>query len=52
MTTQNATALRSPSPRVCSKPLMTHLTEDERAQLAKMADAEMRPGCHGAPADR
>ncbi|WP_321346553.1 hypothetical protein [Halopseudomonas oceani] len=42
MTTQNATALRSPSPRGCSKPLMTHLTEDERAQLAKMADAEMR----------
>ncbi len=42
MATQNATALRSPSPRGCSKPLMTHLTAEERAQLASLADAEMR----------
>ncbi|HDY98748.1 MAG TPA: hypothetical protein ENH72_09675 [Pseudomonas sabulinigri] len=42
MANQNATALRSPSPRGCSKPLMTHLTAEERAQLTSLADAEMR----------
>ncbi|SDS48567.1 hypothetical protein SAMN05216198_2058 [Halopseudomonas litoralis] len=40
MTTK--TIPRSPSPRGCSVPLMTHLTPEERAQLVKMADQEAR----------
>lgn len=40
MTTK--TVHRSPSPRGCNSPLMTHLTPDERAQLVKLADEEAR----------
>lgn len=46
MSTTNATdtkvPYRLPSPRGCSKPLMTHLTTDERKQLETIADREMR----------
>lgn len=41
MTANNTTALRSPSPRGCSKPLMTHLSA-EREQLEEIAAKEMR----------
>ncbi len=33
---------RSPSPRGCNKPLMTHLTPPERKQLEEIASQEMR----------
>lgn len=36
------TISRSPSPRGCSSPLMTHLTPAERAQLEKLANQEAR----------
>lgn len=42
METNNATALRSPSPRGCTKALMTHLTPAEREQLEVIAAQEMR----------
>lgn len=42
MTAKNATALRSPSPRGCSIPLMTHLSPQERQQLEAIAADEMR----------
>ena len=42
MATNNATSLRSPSPRGCSKPLMTHLSPAEREHLEEIAAAEMR----------
>ena len=42
MKTANATTPTSRSPQGCNKPLMTHLTAEERAQLASLADAEMR----------
>ncbi|HDS0959711.1 TPA: hypothetical protein QDZ28_003437 [Pseudomonas putida] len=42
MTANNSTALRSPSPRGCSKPLMTHLSPSEREQLEEIATVEMR----------
>lgn len=40
MTTK--TTQRSPSPRGCNVPLMTHLTPEERARLVKLADQEGR----------
>lgn len=40
MTTK--TTQRSPSPRGCNVPLMTHLTPEERAQLVELADQEAR----------
>lgn len=40
MTTK--TIPRSPSPRGCSVPLMTHLTPEERVQLVKLAEQEAR----------
>ena len=33
---------RSPSPKGCNKPLMTHLTQPERRQLEQIASMEMR----------
>ena len=40
MTTK--TIPRSPSPRGCNVPLMTHITPEERAQLEKLANREAR----------
>ena len=45
MTTNNRVSKsppRSPSPRGCSVPLMTHITPAERSQLEKLADSEAR----------
>lgn len=45
MTTNNRvprSLSRSPSPRGCSVPLMTHITPAERAQLEKLAELEAR----------
>ena len=45
MTTNNHVSKsppRSPSPRGCSVPLMTHITPAERAQLEKLAALEAR----------
>jgi hypothetical protein len=45
MTTNSTTVepiSRSPSPKGCNKPLMTHLTQQERRQLERIASQEMR----------
>lgn len=45
MTTKTGVAKspqRSPSPRGCSVPLMTHLTPEEREKLEELAEREAR----------
>lgn len=38
----SAQLVRAPSPVGCNKPVMTHLTEDERNLLSKIAKQESR----------
>lgn len=38
----NPAPSRSPSPKGCTRPLMTHLTQEERGQLETIAGQESR----------